>query len=239
MGKIIKFDEIVRQGNGTAREKMSYHPRDRDEGVSTEYDLAIRALQAYAVDAVRQAMAELPYSERVRLPANFEEIMRDPHGELPRKIRRKLMALPMKSKQKLIFAMVSAAHDGWVKENPYYFFDQRYTGERFLFLRIELCGIYVYKEFLGMIIEIVRRLELETPNLDWDAEGMYMHKRGEFVRERGLTNSNLAAYIARCNEEYAAMSPEIATALKQDPELAKELAKQVILRTPMGGIGYC
>ena len=207
--------------------------------MSENYYRAVDALQGYALKAFRQALAELRRHERVQLPDDFDEIMRDPQGELPEKVQRKLAALSVKRKQLLVFAMVSAVHDGWVRDNPQYFFDNQYADEKFLFLRIELCGIYVYQEFLDMIMQTVRRLGLETSSMAWDAESMYMHKRHKFICEHDLTNSNLVEYIANCGEEYVALSSEISTALKRDPMLAKEIAGQVIMRTPVGGIDYC
>ena len=216
------------------------HPlSESSSGVSAEFFAMSDKLQEYAAVGFRQAMTEFRRPYRVKLPENFGEIMRDPQGQLPKKFLQQIASLPVKKKVQLAYAMVVAAHDGWVRDNSGYFFDREYEDERFLFLRLELCGIYAYQRFRDLIAPTIARLGLETGKFSWDSESHYRRKRHQFVCENGLTNHNLAEYIANCGTGYTALSPEIAGALRRDPVLVGELASQVILRAPLGGIEYC
>lgn len=220
--------------------RRGYHPYDKTEGVTAEYYQAVDHLQKYAIKAFVKTLAGFRRGDRVRLPDDFEQIMRQPRGRLPEATRRKLAALPPERKQELRLAMVTAVHDGWVRDNSQFFFDSQYANQRFLFLPIELCGMHAYREFLGMITPLLERLELDLwLNRDTATEEEYSKQRHKFVRMHGLTNGNLPEYIANCGDEYVAMNPEISATLKYDPVLATELTSQVALRAPLGGIEYC
>ena len=242
MGKVISFDEVKNRKTQLAvPEKVKFHPRDKSEdGISAGYYHAIDAFQDYALKAFCQSLKDFRRCKRIRLPENFDQIMRDPKDGLPDTVLFKLESLLVKQKQSLVYAMVSAVHEGWVKDNPEFFFDEKYAGERFMYLDLELCGVYVYKDFLDMIMETVRRLGLEYPYFDWDAESMYACKRHKFLCEHNLTSvDNLAEYIANCGDENSVLSPEISTTLKRDSTLVNELVAQVILRTPIDETKFC
>lgn len=243
MGKVISFEKVQKvagrkKQKGVMAARKGCHPCNRDRNL-VEYYQAVDALQVYAVKAFRQTLAGFRRIYRVRLPEDFEKTMRDPHGQLPEETLQKLRALPVKRKQELVYAMVVAVHDGWARDNPDYFFDACYAEERFLYLPIELCGVDIYQKFLEMVKTTVERLSLETSHMEWDTESMYRHKRHKYVCEHGLTSQSLAEHITHCGEEYVALSPKISAALKRDPMLASELASQVSLRAPLGGIEYC
>lgn len=239
MAKIIRFDESrkarqAEQSEGSTRNSNN-GKRRRDIEAEGKYQ-QVTASERYAASAFRQELAKLRRPYKMQLPAEFERKVFEGDDRLVEKAALHVESLPKEKKGELLFQMIRAAHDGWVRDNPRYFFDASYAEQRYLFLPIELCGLDAYLSFQDLIMRPMHLLGLDYSWMSGDSSATYLAKRRRYIRDRGLCDDSLADYIRNLGSDYPALPAEISNALRTDAVMVGDMAKQASAHGPGGDI---
>ena len=214
MAKIIRFDDFrrARQSETSGGDKRNGDNESGRRGIATEVNYRrITAAERYATSAFRQELAKLRRPYKVQLPADFDKRVLEGDGRFVEKAARHVESLPKEKRGEILFQMVRAAHDGWVRDNPQHFLDVRYGEQRYLFLPIELCGLDAYLSFQDLIMEPIHRLGLDYSWMSGDSSAAYLARRRQYIRDRGLCNDGLAHYVQNLGSDYQALPAEISS----------------------------